>query len=97
MLQEQFIYDSKRVREKDEIYKEYERYKHKSADLQKKLQGMIEKYELEKKQLENQLKKLQEREYDQSFSKAEMEVSIEKLNKFYNQSKLEQPKRKELL
>jgi hypothetical protein len=33
MLQEQFIYDSKRVREKDEIYKEYERYKHKSADL----------------------------------------------------------------
>lgn len=93
-MQEQFLYDSKRNREKDEIYKEYERYKLKSTDLEKKLQGIIEKYELEKKQLENQLKKLQEREYDQSFSKAEMESSIEKLNKFYNQSRVEQPKRK---
>lgn len=44
MVQEQFLYDSKRNREKDEIYKEYERYKLKSTDLEKKLQGIIEKY-----------------------------------------------------
>lgn len=65
--------------------------------MEKKLQGMIQKYELEKRDLENEIKKYQEKEYDESFSRASIQGEIEKLNKFYHQSRVDQPKRKELV
>lgn len=79
------------------MYAQCQRLRTKNADMEKKLQGMIQKYELEKRDLENEIKKFQEKEYDQSFSRASIEGEIEKLNKFYHQSRVDQPKRKELV
>lgn len=44
IMNEQMLYDTKRLKEKDEAFREYERYKHKSYELEQKLQSIIEKY-----------------------------------------------------
>lgn len=41
IMNEQMLYDTKRLKEKDETYREYERYKHKSYELEQKLQSII--------------------------------------------------------
>ena len=53
IMNEQMLYDTKRLKEKDQAFREYERYRQKSYDLEQKLQSIIEKYQLEKKDLEN--------------------------------------------
>lgn len=51
VMQEEFMYDGIRVKQKEEFLRQLEKYRNKNSELEKKLQKVIETYQIKQKEL----------------------------------------------
>ena len=51
VMQEEFMYDGIRVKQKEEFLRQLEKYRYKNSELEKKLQKVIETYQIKQKEL----------------------------------------------
>ena len=89
---EQNAYDSQRYREKADLLKELEKYVGKCTELERKVQTVTEKYEMRRKEMEEENLRLKE-ECEINTSRSDIRTEIDKINKIYLSAKKEQSKR----